>query len=227
MIMMGQCFFKASKLLEFICSIGHSFHMSLFFLILLSFADKKLIAQSVAMVGDQAITERQLRLSQEIDQLMGATESSKVVGSDPLARLLLETAAFKEANEFKVSEVKEAEVAQVLTKFKSNGLSNWNASMARMMVIKKLIARRFIESKTESLKVPPTEEQVFQYFQKNRATFGDLPFESFKLNIKAFLMSQQAQQSLQEWFSYLKRKHRVRVMAPSMAPSNAPSRSGT
>lgn len=189
--------------------------MFFLFLIFTSFADKKLIAQSVAMVDDLAITQRQVQLSEALDLVL-SNQKLKTTSTDTssgLARLLLETAAYREATEFKVSEVKDSEMNEVVNRFRSSGSAgNWSVEQIRSMVQRKLSARKFIDFKSESLKVPPTEEQIALYFQKNKATFGDLPFESFKANIKAFLMAQQAQQNLEEWYNYLKRKHRVRIM---------------
>ena len=83
------------------------------------------------------------------------------------------------------------------------------------MVLRKLKAQSFLKFKTESLVVLVSDEEIKQYFQKNRVKFGSAPLEAVKENIRQYLVTQQIQDKLKEWFEILKRKYKVKYFSVS------------
>ena len=75
---------------------------------------------------------------------------------------------------------------------------------------RKLRAKKFIRFKADSSVVPVTNTEAREYFDNNRLKFGDLPFENFKENIKAYLSRQQVEQRLRDWFEVLQNKYKVK-----------------
>ncbi len=83
------------------------------------------------------------------------------------------------------------------------------------LVLRKLKAQSFLKFKTESLVVLVSDEEIRQYFQKNRVKFGSAPLEAVKENIRQYLVTQQIQDKLKEWFEILKRKYKVKYFSVS------------
>jgi hypothetical protein len=77
-------------------------------------------------------------------------------------------------------------------------------------VERKIRAKKFLKYKTDSATLGVTDSEVKEYFDKNRYKFGNMGIDNFKENIRAFLIKQQMEERLKEWFEILKKKYRVR-----------------
>lgn len=130
---------------------------------------------------------------------------------------LLETTVFMESKNFKLAQVKASEVNKAyqdamkrLTRVPAWKALEVQAPEVREAIKRKLRAKKFIRFKADSSVVPVTNSEAREYFDKNRLKFGDLPFENFKENIKAYLSRQQVEQRLRDWFEVLQNKYNVK-----------------
>jgi hypothetical protein len=148
---------------------------------------------------------------------------------------LLERAAVLEAESFTVGTPLEKELKEVLARAEKAlaGKAYWKsleceASCLRQSLTTKMVARNFITIKTESMTSIVTDSEAQAYFERNRLKFGTAPFESFKENIKAFLMKQQRQDRLRAWFEVLKKKYKLRniLLEDSKTPQETATSQG-
>ncbi len=80
----------------------------------------------------------------------------------------------------------------------------------RTMIERKLLARNFEDFKSNVATAPVSDTDALSYYQRNHARFGNLPFATFKENIRSFLTRQQMEVRMNEWFEVLRRKYKVR-----------------
>ena len=65
----------------------------------------------------------------------------------------------------------------------------------------------------EASGVTVSEDEVKQYYEKNRVKFGNMPYAQFSQSIRDKLTQDQTQERLKDWFDILKRKYRVRLLS--------------
>ena len=199
-------------------------------ILLLSFQNiyaAELISTTAGQVKGHVVTSREVELNYMIE---------KVLEGDPreisaISRLDIETKSFsKEVNavlaEWMIYFESESFTAASVTQEQVNkalkaGLEKLDnikvfkalepdAKEVRDMFERKLKAKALTRFKSDSSVVPVTDADAKTYFEQNRTKFGNLPFENFKDNIKSFLMRQQVDGRIKDWFEVLKSKYRVR-----------------
>ena len=79
-----------------------------------------------------------------------------------------------------------------------------------LMIARKLLARNFEDFKNNVATAPVSDTDALSYYQRNHARFGNVPFATFKENIKSFLTRQQMEVRMNEWLEVLRRKYKVR-----------------
>jgi len=188
------------------------------------------ITRVVGEVGESStlfITSREVRINDVIEQavfgrLPGMTEVRVLRGTEKnfakhVQEVLREWVIFLEARAFDSTVVSDEEMSKSLNALNASvgKLPEWRAleptpSEVSEILKRKLIAKRFLSLKSESAYVPISESEAMAYFQKNRLKFGNLPFSSFRDNIKSFLSKQQMDRRLEDWIEVLEKKHRVR-----------------
>ena len=183
-----------------------------------------MVLKTVGQVADQVITSRTVQINAGLEQALykrkGKVEIPKMDSmafKKEVSTTLLETTVFMESRNFKLAQVKASEVnkasADALKKLAR--VPAWKAlevqaPEVRKAILRKLRAKKFIRFKADSSVVPVTNSEAREYFDKNRLKFGDLPFENFKENIKAYLSRQQVEQRLRDWFEVLQNKYNVK-----------------
>lgn len=75
---------------------------------------------------------------------------------------------------------------------------------------RKVGAQRFIRFKSEGNQVPVTDAEALNYFQKNRQEFGKASFSKVREPIKRLLTNQLAETRLNEWYTILDEKYKVK-----------------
>ncbi|MCM2281888.1 MAG: hypothetical protein NDI61_08585 [Bdellovibrionaceae bacterium] len=185
------------------------------------------VTRVVGEVAEQIITSREVQLNDVIEQaafgrLPGMTsirvlKSTEKTFPGDVDAVLREWAIYLEARSFETGEVGRAELQKSLRAVQEavSGVEVWSqlepSSQEIMDILeRKIIAKRFLRLKTDSAQVPITDAEALAYYKKNRLKFGNLPFTSFRENIKTFLIKQQMDRRLQDWSQVLERKYKVR-----------------
>ncbi|HEY8272796.1 MAG TPA: hypothetical protein VIG33_18025 [Pseudobdellovibrionaceae bacterium] len=199
-------------------------------------ATPAVISQSVGRVGERIVTSREVQISAVLTRALFPIKEAKPsvnlyevhLGDSAfmgeVTALLLEVVVDKEAESFSVAKVSEEELQQSLRKIEKvvEGKTYWESlevspAELKRFVLQKLTAKAFIQFKTNSMVGVVSDAEALAYYEKNRLKFGDLPFSSFKENIKTFLAQQQLEERSRTWFEIIKRKYKVRnILAENM-----------
>ncbi len=134
-----------------------------------------------------------------------------------LSSTLLEYVLLKEAESFQVAKSTDEEVkdsVQKVEKFVA-GNSYWNSLEVNReelsaAIKRKLTAKKYIKIKTDLMTALVTDQDALNYYERNRIKFGQLPFSSFRENIKTYLSQQQLEERIKTLFEVIKRKYHVR-----------------
>ena len=184
------------------------------------------ITRVVGEAGEKIITSREVRINDAIEKaLVGLPDpgalallsgEEKTFPSD-VSRVLEEWVVYLEAKALSSASPSKTEVAQAVkqVQLKWGADSKWqglevSSEELRSMVERKLLAKDFERLKSDPQLSPVGDDDALEYFNKNRLRFGSLPFESFKDNIKSFLIKNQTDRRLSEWHEILTRKYKVR-----------------
>ncbi|MGZ3745525.1 MAG: hypothetical protein ACXWRE_05750 [Pseudobdellovibrionaceae bacterium] len=207
--------------------------MKIFFVLILGVlslaATSMVVSQSVGQVSERVITSREVQISAILTRILFPMKEAKpntnlyevhlgdAAFMGEVTALLLEVVVNKEAESFSVAKVSEEQLQQALRKIEKvvEGKTYWESlevSPAELskFVLQKLTAKAFIQFKTNSMVGVISDAEALAYYEKNRLKFGDLPFSSFKENIKTFLAQQQLEERSRTWFEIIKRKYKVR-----------------
>ena len=192
-----------------------------------SYAASVVVTQTVGQVADHVVTSREVQISYVAEGILfpaakasSAYRELRVEEAEfrkALTATLLEAVVALEAENFNVGTVPEAEVSVGLSAVEraTAGKSFWNSlevspDELKRLVQRKLIAKSFLKFKTNSLTGIISDQEAQAYFERNRVKFGNVPFASFKENIKTYLSQQQLEERLRSWFEIIKRKYKVR-----------------
>lgn len=187
---------------------------------------RQLLTTTVAVVGGRPITSREVQIAFLLEKAMYGNKkipevfSLDVKGKEfdrEVVSSLLEWVVFLEAQSFSAHEILglELEVAEqrVQEALKKNiqwkGLAVTRSEL-KSQLERKMRAKRFIQFKGRSSLVPVTDDEVREYFEKNRIKFGNFPFEKFKNDIRSFLERQHMDMRLKNWFEILQEKYKVK-----------------
>ena len=185
------------------------------------------ITRVVGEVGEHIMTSREVQMADVVEQaafgrLPGQTSIRFLTGSEKsfsadVATALREWAIFLEAKSFGSGQVSRTELSKVIREVHEVTAAHpaWqalepSADEIAEIVERKLVAKKFLRLKMESARLPITDAEAQAYFKKNRLKFGNLPFASFRENIKTFLIKQQTDRRLEEWLDVLERRYKVR-----------------
>ena len=134
-----------------------------------------------------------------------------------LASTLLEYVLLKEADSFQVAKSTDEEVKESVQKVEKfvSGSSYWNSlevnrEELNAAVKRKLTAKKYIKIKTDLMTALVSDQDALNYYERNRIKFGQLPFSSFRENIKTYLSQQQLEERIKTLFEVIKRKYHVR-----------------
>jgi hypothetical protein len=177
------------------------------------------INESVGRAGETILTSREVKLSAFVERALSPKTSQQKKSSNltqDTTALLLEVIVAKEAENFSLGQVAEAESEKAWAEIKkAAGYSALQKELSlseaeiKTAIKRKLNAQSFIEFKTNSLTSTVTDEEAKIYFEANPNRFKGAQFEGLKENIKTFLSQQQLNERLKSWFELLKRKYKV------------------
>ncbi len=198
----------------------------------------KLYSAALAVVGDEVITSRKVKLNYLIRMSLVGYEAAKkneTPNADfsgltlsessenfekELKEVMLESVVQLEATSFSVGVVEKSEIKEVLiylTKALKNNKSYQEIHPSELeletTLIRQLQAKEFLKIKTENSEVKITDDDALKYYEKHKVKFGSVPFDQFKENIKLVLGREKMEESLKDWFEILKRKYKVRIIS--------------
>jgi hypothetical protein len=204
--------------------------MGLFFINPLALAEKsptQSIIKSLAVVGTHYVTSRELIMSQSLESLLWSPTSkapakiklANEISDKEISALLMEWVLFYEAEAFSVGKPSDEDIQNLLNQFEKNKshIIEWNSlevssSELKELLIRKLTAKNFLKFKTELSGIQVDDEEARKYFDKNRSKFGNLPYSTFKENIKSYLSQKMMEDRTKDWFEVLKRKYKVSIL---------------
>ncbi len=179
--------------------------------------------KSVGEVAGEVVSSRAVQISSCLEQAIfkkgkiEIPEVSSVGFKKEVSGYLLELTVFKESQNFPVANVAATEVEKAVKEAQArlSSFELWqklevSPTELKANVERKLRSKRFIRFKADSSVVAVSNAEAEDYFEKNRIKFGDLPFENFKENIKAYLTRQQVEGRLRDWFEVLQNKYKVK-----------------
>ncbi|MFN8845385.1 MAG: hypothetical protein ACK5V3_06320 [Bdellovibrionales bacterium] len=180
---------------------------------------QKVVTQTVGTSAFQVVTSRDVKASVILDQVLKnkAPENYRELSSDEVNRVLFEFAIYRESQNLSAVKLNESDFKALISDVE-NRLKNrqdWKALEASQIELKnwlerKRVAMTFFDLKVNSLIGIVTEDEIKDYFDKNRIKFGSSSFESQKNSILLFLKKQNQKQRIEDWVSALKSKYQVR-----------------
>lgn len=188
-------------------------------------ATPKVISTTVGRVGDRVVTSREVAISYLLEQALfskgpigkeAVKDLMQKSVKDAVAGVLMEWVVYLEAQKFSSKKIEDDELLtaekKAVSKLKS--VAEWKDLQVdhgelRQIIQRKLRSKEFIRFRIDSSYIPITDSEVRAYFEENRSQFGQLPYESFEKNIRAFLKKRQVEQRLKDWFDVLQRKYKV------------------
>ncbi len=176
------------------------------------------------MVKGEVITSRQVQIQNLLElALEKKSADMKILPLDSKAfakvvqDTLLEAAIALEARNFNVVQVPDEDLARLEKRVMP--LLKKSAAWSKLQVTpqelrsglaQKMQAKKFVEFRSKSSVLPITDAEAQKYFNENRLKFGDLPYENFKENIKAYLSRTQVERRLKDWYEVLLNKYQVK-----------------
>lgn len=185
--------------------------------------DSVLISKIVGTAADQVVTSREVQIVNLLEKGLISDKNIVVLAPDDtrfnveVGQVLLEIVVQTESDVFEFNQVTDSEFKAAIDTIQKNlsvskewkGLQVSNSELERFLK-RKMIAKRFIKVKSDSMKGFITDSEAKEYFDKNRLKFGQVPFAQFKDNIKTFLGQQQLEERLKAWFEIIKKKYKVK-----------------
>lgn len=187
---------------------------------------QKIVSQAVGTVAEQVMTSREVKMSIMVSKVLGDRraqgfkEEEMIVGHPSFAlavtQVLLDQVFLNEGEGFSFSDLGESEVKRERVKLQSLSKNKFwlelepSPEEVERILIRKLKSSAFFKFKAETLRGTVSDAEIRSYYEGNKDKFGAGKFETFKDNIRMFLIQQQSQERMRTWFELVKRKHKVR-----------------
>ncbi len=182
-----------------------------------------MITKIVGTAADQVVTSREVQIVNLLEKGLASDKNLVLIAPDDprfnveVGQVLLEIVVQTDSNLFEFDQVSDQEFKDGVDTIQKNmaqskewkNLQVTNSELERFLK-RKLVAKRFIRVKSDSMKGFITDSEAKDYFDKNRLKFGQVPFVQFKENIKTFLSQQQLEERLKAWFEIIKKKYKVK-----------------
>tara|TARA_B110001454_G_C12723278_1_gene436230 strand:- start:28218 stop:28907 length:690 start_codon:yes stop_codon:yes gene_type:complete len=182
-----------------------------------------LISKIVGTAADQVVTSREVQIVNLLEKGLISDKNLNLVAPEDnrfnveVGQVLLEIVVQTESNLFEFDQISDQDFKASIETIQKNlaqskewkNLQVSNSELERFLK-RKLVAKRFIKVKSDSMKGFITDSEAKEYFDKNRLKFGQVPFAQFKENIKTFLGQQQLEERLKAWFEITKKKYKVK-----------------
>lgn len=178
-----------------------------------------ILSQTVGTAAFQVVTSREVKASNILNQVFKnkTPENYQELSENDINQTLFEVAIYRESQSLSAVKLSGEELKSLVqeTLVGLRKRSDWIQLEASDLELKswierKKIAMTYFDLKMNSLIGIVTEDEIQQYFEKNRAKFGSTSFESQKESIRVFLQKQNQKLRIQEWVGALKVKYQVK-----------------
>lgn len=186
-------------------------------------SESVMVTKIVGTAADQVVTSREVQIVNLLEKGLTSDKNLVLIAVDDprfnveVGQVLLEIVVQTDSNLFEFDQVSDQEFKDAVDTIQKNMAQSkeWKAlqvsnSELERFLKRKLVAKRFIRVKSDSMKGFITDSEAKDYFDKNRLKFGQVPFSQFKENIKTFLSQQQLEERLKAWFEIIKKKYKVK-----------------
>jgi hypothetical protein len=206
--------------------------MSFFFLIaqiILHVSSAKaeaVISQTIGTSAFQVVTSREVKAMELISRSLEKEmkNSSFEISEDQANRVLFEIAIYRESQSLAALKANPDEISELVVTVKSRLQKNpdWkklDVSDAELKnwVEREKVALDYMKLKASSLTTIITDQEIQDYYEKNRVKFGSTPLQDQKNNIRFYLQKESQKQRVQEWLAALKTKYQIRNDFADMA----------
>lgn len=180
-----------------------------------SIANMAVVSETVGQVAQYVVTSREVRIVYGIEKVLfpdlKKSESSSLdlmasVGESQfqaaLTAVLLEVVVATEAQAFNLAELTDEELASSIAKVQSS--AGFKERQARLeisqdeiqrFIKRKLIAKKFLKFKTNSMVGSVSDADVKSYYDQNRSKFTGEAFDAYKEKYSHFLDAAAARRS--------------------------------
>ena len=191
-----------------------------------SLAVPRLVSKAVGRVRSEVLTSRDVEINYVAERVLFSKSKISQINrlkmkstdfQEEVSNLILEWVTYYESKLFPVIKMTSEDrtkakklllsAQKVSPYWKSLGVTSAELDA---LLERKVLAKKFINFKAESSDVPITEIEARNYFEKNKARFGELPYENFSKEIKLHLGQVQKQKRLKDWFEILHAKYKVK-----------------
>lgn len=187
----------------------------------------KLISKPVGEVNGHIVTSREVQLNYLVERALiwspkkflsssHRLDVDSVTFRNELNGVFLEWVVDLQAQLMSIASVPEADLQQAIQIVKMIEKTKvWPDVLAtreelRGTIVRKLRAKRFIKERAEASQVEPTDEEVREFYESNRALFGSLSYDKNIERIRRLKRRQDAGQRLQDWFRNLQQQYQVK-----------------
>ncbi len=177
------------------------------------------LTQTVGTSAFQVVTSREVKaielVGRSLEKEMKETELE--FSQDKVGQALFEIAIYRESQNLSAIKIDSEELQSLVqsVKVRLQNNSTWKKldvtdEELRTWIERKKIAHDYLKLKASSLAAIVTDQEIQDYYDKNRVKFGSTPLEGQKSNIRLFLQKESQQQRVKEWLSALKTKYQIR-----------------
>lgn len=206
--------------------------MAFSFLATVAFSKGPVLTETVGTSAFQVVTSREVKASTFLNQALKSEMQDLLATSsaNESNATLYEIAIFRESQSLGAVKLSAEElnrfVSQAQTRLQKN--KDWKKlevqdGELRQWVERKHVAETFLELKASSLTSIVTDQEIQEYYEKNRAKFGQTPLFEQKDNIRRFLQKESQKSRIQDWLTALKVKYQIRndLMESSAKPETS------
>lgn len=177
------------------------------------------LTQTVGTSAFQVVTTREVKALELISRALEKEmkDSALQISQDNASRTLFELAIYRESQTLSAIMLEPEELKSLAASIKSKLQKNpdWKKldvtdEELKTWVERKKIASDYLKLKGSSLTAIVTDQEIQDYYDKNRVKFGSTPIGDQKSNIRLFLQKESQQKRIQDWLNALKIKYQIR-----------------
>ncbi len=178
------------------------------------------LTQTVGTSAFQVVTSREVKATEMIAKSLEKEMKDNVnlqLSHEGAGRTLFEIAIYRESQSLAAIKPDADEIANLVSVVKTRLAKNleWKKlditdAEIKTWVERKKVATEYMKLKASSLTTIVTDQEIRDYYEKNRVKFGSTPLEDQKANIKLFLQKESQKLRVQEWMSALRTKYQIR-----------------
>jgi hypothetical protein len=182
---------------------------------------ENILTQTVGTSAFQIVTSREVKatelMGQALEKETKIKEPSIEISKDSVWRTLFEIAIYRESQNLSAVKPNAADTDALVSTIKNYLQKNpeWKKldvtdAELKGWVERKKVASEYLKLKSASLTAIVTDQEIQDYYEKNRVKFGSTPLAEQKNNIRYFLQKESQQQRIQEWLTALKTKYQIK-----------------